>query len=113
MNKDFIINTEKSDLSFIYHLFDEAIAYKKKSGYPVWREYEEKVLMKEIENKLQYKFVINEEIIYIFSVCYSDKIIWREKDKDDAVYLHRMVVNPKFKGQKLFGKVLEWTKRTL
>jgi len=52
MNLDFIINTEKSDLSFIYHLFDEAIAYKKKSGYPVWREYEEKVLMKEIDSNI-------------------------------------------------------------
>jgi hypothetical protein len=49
MNLDFIINTEKSDLSFIYHLFDKAIVYQKKNGYPVWREYEEKVLMKEIE----------------------------------------------------------------
>jgi hypothetical protein len=52
MNKDFIINTEKSDLSFIYHLFDKAIVYQKKNGYPVWREYEEKVLMKEIDSNI-------------------------------------------------------------
>jgi ribosomal protein S18 acetylase RimI-like enzyme len=26
-----------------------------------------------------------------------------------AVYLHRIVVNPAFKGQKLFGRILDWT----
>ena len=29
-------------------------------------------------------------------------------DDGNAVYLHRIVVNPEFKGQRLFGKVLEW-----
>jgi len=109
MNTDFIINTEKSDLNFIYHLFDEAIAYQKRNNYQVWGDFDRAVLIKDIDNKLQYKLVSNDEIAYAFSICYSDKVIWREKDKDDAIYLHRMVVNPKFKGQKRFGKILEWT----
>jgi GNAT superfamily N-acetyltransferase len=108
MNTDFIINTEKSDLNFIYHLFDEAIAYQKRNNYPVWPDYDRTVLIKDIDNKLQYKLVNNDEIAYVFSICYSDKVIWREKDKNDAIYLHRMVVNPKSKGQKRFGKILEW-----
>ena len=44
----------------------------------------------------------------IFSICYSDKIIWREKEKGDSLYLHRIVVNPAYKGQKQFGKILNW-----
>jgi len=90
-------------------LFDEAIAYQKKNRYPVWPGYDKNVLMNDIDNNLQFKLVSNHEIAYVFSICYTDKIIWREKDKDNAVYLHRMVVNPKFKGQKQFGKILEWT----
>ena len=39
---------------------------------------------------------------------YADSIIWRERDRGDAVYLHRIVVNPAFKGQKLFGDILSW-----
>ena len=44
----------------------------------------------------------------MFSVGYADKIIWRHFDKGDSIYLHRIVVNPEFKGQKLFGKILDW-----
>ena len=29
-------------------------------------------------------------------------------DNANAIYLHRIVVNPEFKGRKLFGKILEW-----
>nr|WP_302328286.1 MULTISPECIES: GNAT family N-acetyltransferase [unclassified Sphingobacterium] len=46
----------------------------------------------------------------IFSVQYTDPVIWREKDKNDALYLHRVVVNPVYKGQKQFMKVLNWAK---
>ena len=63
---------------------------------------------KDIENKLQYKIVIDNNIACIFSICYSDKIIWREREKGDSLYLHRIAVNPVHKGQKQFGKILNW-----
>lgn len=104
-----IINTEKSDLEFIYSLFDSAIEYQKRKGYPVWNSYDKIVLQKDIEQRLQYKIVWNDNILCVFSICYSDKIIWREKEQGNAMYLHRIVVNPEFKGQKQFEKVLEWS----
>ena len=36
------------------------------------------------------------------------KLIWRDLDKEDSIYLHRIVVNPEFKGWKLFGTILNW-----
>jgi ribosomal protein S18 acetylase RimI-like enzyme len=103
-----ILNTEKSDLDFIYHLFDEAIAYQERNNFPVWPGYDKEILRKGIDYFLQYKFVRNNQIGYVFSICYNDKIIWGDKDNNDAIYLHRMVVNPKFKGNKLFGDILQW-----
>jgi len=44
-----------------------------------------------------------------FSVCYTDRVIWREKEDGSSIYLHRVVVNPAFKGQRLFGELLRWT----
>lgn len=108
MSTDVIINTEMTDLESIYQLFEEAIAYQKRNGYPVWHGYDKRVLITDIDYNLQYKLLNGGEIAYLFSICYSDKLIWREKDRDDAIYLHRMVVNQKFKGQKNFGKVLAW-----
>ena len=103
-----IVNTEIKDLGFIYSLFDEAISYQKRKGYPVWVGYDKEVLTKDIENKLQYKIVIDDKIACVISICYSDKRIWREQETGDSLYLHRIAVNPAYKGQKQFGKILNW-----
>ena len=101
-------NTEMSELELIFKLFEQSINYQEKNGYPVWRNYDRNAIIKDIENKNQYKVVIDSTIAIVFSVCYTDKIIWRHLDRGDSIYLHRIVVNPQLKGQKLFGKILQW-----
>lgn len=96
------------DLDFIFGLFDQSIQYQEKHGYPVWRNYDKGAIIKDVENKNQYKVVIDTTIGIAFSVCYTDQVIWRELERGDAIYLHRIVVNPAFKGQKLFGIILDW-----
>ena len=109
MNRQYQIeNTEHEDLKFVYELFDQSIVYQEKKGYPVWKNYDKKTLINDVDNKRQYKIIIDELIAMAFSVCYSDNILWREKEKGDSIYLHRIVVNPKFKGQRLFGLILQW-----
>lgn len=108
MKQYHVVNTEVNDLDFIYSLFDEAISYQKRKEYPVWAGYDKKVLKNDIRNKLQYKIVIDHNIACIFSICYSDKIIWGEREKGDSLYLHRVAVNPCYKGQKHFGEILNW-----
>ena len=105
-----IVNTQQEDLPFIYWLFDEAIAYQKRNNYPVWPDYDKEVLAKDIAEQRQFKVLIGDKIGGIFSVCYTDELVWRERENGQAIYLHRIVVNPKMKGQKLFGKVLDWAK---
>jgi ribosomal protein S18 acetylase RimI-like enzyme len=105
-----ISNTELSNLKFIYQLFDEAIFYMKANKYIGWTTYDKNYLINDLENKNQFKITIDEEILVVFSICYNDPLIWREMEKGDAIYLHRIVVNPKFKGQKQFDKILNWIK---
>lgn len=105
-----ISNTEQNDLKLIYQLFEEAIAYIKSNNYIGWTTYDKKYLINDLENKNQFKITINDDILVVFSICYSDPLIWREMEKGDAIYLHRIVVNPKFKGQKQFEKILNWIK---
>jgi ribosomal protein S18 acetylase RimI-like enzyme len=97
-----------SDLPQIFELFKRSIDYQEKKGYPVWLNYDKKAIIKDIEDKNQYKVLIDSQIAIVFSVCYSDKVIWRSMDSGNSIYLHRIVVNPEFKGQKLFGAILEW-----
>ena len=101
-------NTEMSDLPFIFSLFDQSIKYQEKHGYPAWRNYDRNAIIRDIESKNQFKVVIDSAAAIVFSVCYSDKIIWRDFEKGESMYLHRIVVNTAFKGQKLFGVILNW-----
>src|SRR5688572_32367700 len=96
-------NTVMQDLKEIFELFEHSIQYQEKKGYPVWKNYDKDAVIKDLTDKNQYKVVIDEQMAIVFSVCYTDGIIWRERERGDAVYLHRIVVNPEFKGQKLFG----------
>ena len=103
-----IVNTTEDDLDFIFWMFEEAIEYQKRKNFPVWNGYDRDVLRKEAREKKQFKIVIENKIAFAFSVVYADELIWREREKGDAVYLHRIVVNPHYKGQKLYGALLKW-----
>ncbi|MEO7991685.1 MAG: GNAT family N-acetyltransferase [Chryseolinea sp.] len=103
-----VINTQLSDLEQIFKLFELSIHYQEKKGYPVWRNYDKNAILKDIEDKNQYKVIVDLKTAIVFSVRYADKIIWRALDKENSIYLHRIVVNPELKGQKLFGEILHW-----
>lgn len=104
-----ITPTIRGDLKTIYWLFDEAIAYQKNKDYPVWPDYDKDTLDQDIALHRQFKILIDGHIAAIFTILDSDPIVWRERNEDPSVYLHRVVVNPKYKGQKLFGDILSWT----
>lgn len=105
-----IENTREADLNFIYGLFDAAILYQKNNGYPVWPSYDKEVLKRDIADKQQFKIIEEGQIVCIFSICYSDKAVWGKRDEGNALYLHRIVVNPLSKGHRHFSKVLSWAK---
>jgi ribosomal protein S18 acetylase RimI-like enzyme len=105
-----IENTSTSDLDFIYTIFEEAITYIKKNNYVGWSTYDKNFIKQDIDKNLQFKITIGNDILCVFSICFSDVLIWREMEKGDAIYIHRIVVNPKFKGQKQFEKILNWIK---
>lgn len=110
-SKDIIVvNTTEEDLSEVVELFNQAIASKDKPGYMVWDRVDKEKLKKEIESRLQFKILNKDEIMCIFSIQYSDPIIWRERDQGHAIYLYRIVANQKFKVQKKINLVLSWAK---
>lgn len=103
-----IVHTTPEDLNLVYWLFDQAILYQQQHGYPAWRGYEKKALSAEVEQLLQYKVVQYHHVLAIFSVSYSDAATWGEWDTGKALFLHRVITHPQFKGQRIFEKVREW-----
>lgn len=106
----FIIkNSDRDDLDFIFQLFNASIIYQERNGLPNWKNYDKNAIIRDVENMNHYKVIIENSIALVFSVCYDDPVIWRTKDTGDSIYLHRIVVNPNCKGQKLFKVVLDWS----
>lgn len=103
-----ITNAVNNDLPIIYNLFAKAIQFLNANNYIGWNSYDKAFIKSDIEQGLLFKITLGNEIACIFSVCYSDVLIWREKEIGDAIYLHRIVLNRNFAGEKLFNIVLEW-----
>ncbi|MFT3911636.1 MAG: GNAT family N-acetyltransferase [Ferruginibacter sp.] len=103
-----ITNADHKDLPVIYSLFEEAIIFIQKKNYTGWKNYDKQFIQSDIENRLLFKIIYDTDIAGIFCICLSDDLIWREKENGDAIYLHRIVTNRKFAGEKLFKEVLDW-----
>lgn len=103
-----IVPTTTTDAPFIYTLFEDAIAYIQQHNYAGWSTYDKAFILRDIARQLQFKIVSGNSILCVFSICYTDPLIWRHLEKGDAIYLHRIVVNPQFKGQQQFARVLQW-----
>ncbi len=104
-----IINSADHDLDFIFRLFNDAIAYQQKNGYDLWPEFSKQLILAEIQEKRHWKIVQNNAIACVFSVLYHDPVIWGpEKNADPAVYLHRIAINPAFKGLGMMTLIRTW-----
>ncbi|MGE0587892.1 MAG: GNAT family N-acetyltransferase [Cyclobacteriaceae bacterium] len=103
-----IANTIDNDLPEVYLLFEKAIEYQRTKNYPVWRGFDRSTLVHDVASRNHYKILRNAEMAMVFSVCYADPLIWGNRETGESIYLHRIVVNPIFKGQKLFSEVLAW-----
>ena len=96
------------DQPVIYRLFEEAITFQKANNYIGWSSYDKVFIKADIEKKQLFKIVLEDEIVCIYSIYKSDVLIWREKEIGDSIYIHRIVLNRKFSGRKLFANIVNW-----
>ena len=97
-----------NDMDIIFRLFDWAVDYQKKKGYQLWPRFKKEMIEAEIKEKRHWKIIDEGEIVCVFSVMYNDPVIWGEMDKEPAVYLHRIAVNPEFKGKRMMIVIKHW-----
>lgn len=97
-----------SDLTLIFDLFEKAIQYQRNNEYIGWNSYDKNFVKADIDQGLLYKIINADNVLCIFSICFTDNLIWREREKGNAIYLHRIVLNREFHGLKMFRSVLHW-----
>lgn len=106
-----IINSTSNDINEIFRLYKIASNYQKeKKKVVVWPDFNREMVEIEIIENNQYKLVIENEIACVWAIAFSDVQIWEDSKEDSALYIHRIAVNPNFRGNNYIDKIIEWAK---
>jgi ribosomal protein S18 acetylase RimI-like enzyme len=103
-----ILNSRPDDLTTIMALYDSGTEHQKKVLARHWQPFDIQMIEAEIREKRQWKIVIDQEVVCIFAITYNDPSIWKDKDKDPAVYLHRIVTHPSHRGKFFVKHIIAW-----
>lgn len=106
-----IVNSVMEDIDKIFALYDEATAYQKTVFNKQWEGFERELVITEIRENRQWKICIEGNIACIFVINFDDELFWREKAKQPAIYIHRIVTNPKYRGATFMHTIIEWAKQ--
>jgi len=98
----------EADTDEIFRMYGWATSVQRLEGAVLWPEFKRGLIKKEIEEGRQWKLIIDNKIACIWATTFNDPFIWREKDEDPALYLHRIATRPTFRGNKLVSKIVEW-----
>lgn len=97
------------DIDEIFRLYQIARDYQTLRYKVVWPAFKKSLIEKEIETKHQWKLLIDGEIACIWATTFNDALIWEDRDKDPSVYIHRIAINPNFRGRNLVKKIVDWS----
>lgn len=105
-----ISNCLPRDLNEILSLYDAARNLQTLKKMVVWPAFERSFLEKEIGESRQWKIVSRGVIACNWAITFSDREIWGAKDRNDAIYIHRICNNPAFRGQRFIDAIVEWSR---
>jgi ribosomal protein S18 acetylase RimI-like enzyme len=106
-----IINSTIVDIEEIFRLYKIASDYQKeKKTVVVWPDFDKKMVEKEIAENRQWKLVVNNVIICVWAITFSDEQIWEKRNQDAAIYIHRIATNPEFRGQNFIKIIVDWAR---
>ena len=104
-------NCVMDDINAILSLYEEARSLQTQKAMVVWPVFEKEFIEREIKESRQWKLVIDNTIACNWAVTFDDKDIWGEREKNDAIYIHRIATNPAFRGNRFVDKIVEWAKQ--
>lgn len=105
-----IQNSVNKDIQEIFRLYNIATDFQKSKFILHWPEFELNLVQTEINENRQWKIIIDGKIACVWATTFNDPQIWEERNNDPAVYIHRIAVNPEFRGQNLVQQIAEWAK---
>jgi len=105
-----VVNSQPTDIETIFGFYDLAIAHQKKVFNKHWQGFNRELVHTEIAENRQYKILVGGKVACVFAVTFNDKLIWGDRDQD-AIYIHRIVTHPDFRGYAFVKEIIKWAKQ--
>lgn len=103
-------NSLLSDFDTIFKFYDIAVAHQKKVFHKHWQGFSAELVETDIAENRQYKILVDGVVACVFAVTFNDQLIWGDRDHE-AIYIHRIVSHPDFRGQSFVKKIISWAKQ--
>lgn len=103
-----IRNAGPGDIETLFSLYDAAIEFQKTVFDKHWLGFDRDLVNTEIAERRLWKLTEDDAVACIWSVAYSDPMIWGENSGDSAMYIHRIVTNPNFRGRGYVRVITGW-----
>ena len=106
-----INNVTITDIDQIYSFYRIASDYQKaKEKVIVWPDFNRNMVETDLAEHRQFKMLMNNEVVCIWAITFNDEQIWEERNRDSAIYIHRIATNPDFRGRNFVSKIVDWAK---
>jgi ribosomal protein S18 acetylase RimI-like enzyme len=106
-----IKNCLQSDTNTILSLYESARQLQIAKKMVVWPPFSAAFIEKEIDEKRQWKLSNEQQIVCNWAITFQDPEIWETRDKDDAIYIHRICTHPLFRGNRYIDTIVTWAKQ--
>ncbi|WP_339841814.1 GNAT family N-acetyltransferase [uncultured Maribacter sp.] len=106
-----VYNSTTKDIDEIFKLYGIASDFQRsKKTVVVWPDFDRSMVSDEINENRQFKLLIDNKIACVWAITFSDEQIWRKRNDDSAIYIHRIATNPDFRGHNFVGSIVDWAK---
>jgi GNAT superfamily N-acetyltransferase len=106
-----IKNCSLGDANEILSLYEAARNLQTERKMVIWPHFDKSFIEKEIQEQRQWKIVTEQLIACNWTITFEDKEIWGERDKGDAIYIHRICTNASLRGNRYIDAIVEWAKK--
>lgn len=104
-------NCLQIDADEVLSLYEAARILQAERKVIVWPYFDKSFIEKEILEQRQWKIIHDQVIACNWTITFEDKEIWGEKDKGDAIYIHRICTNARLRGNRYIDIIVEWAKK--
>lgn len=103
-----IVNCTAEDVQQVLYLYEAARVLQSAREMVVWPDFDVDFLYREVAAGRQWKLESNGIILANWTNTFSDPDIWEARDREDAIYFHRICTHPEFRGQRLIDRIVAW-----